>query len=241
LGKFIDLTGKEFGRLKVIKRAENDKYGHSMWWCQCDCLGEDSLKIFKGDNLIRCVSKSCGCWRKDNARILFKKYNTYDLSSKFGIGYTSNTNIMFYFDLDDYSLIKNYCWFEDKDGYIVTHDDIRISMHRLVTSCPDDMEVDHEFHNRYDNRKEFLRIVTRSQNCMNMSLKSNNTSGVTGVCFSKSNEKWYAYIDKEGERINLGYYDNFNIAVKIRRQAEIEYFGEYRYMGEQLSSEKKLS
>ncbi|MDD4411976.1 MAG: hypothetical protein PHO58_05760, partial [Bacilli bacterium] len=120
-------------------------------------------------------------------------------------------------------------------------DDIRISMHRLVTSCPDDMEVDHEFHNRYDNRKEFLRIVTRSQNCMNMSLKSNNTSGVTGVCFSKSNEKWYAYIDKEGERINLGYYDNFNIAVKIRRQAEIEYFGEYRYMGEQLSSEKKLS
>ena len=38
----------------------------------------------------------------------FKKYNTYDLSGEYGIGYTSKGE-EFYFDLDDYDKIKDYC------------------------------------------------------------------------------------------------------------------------------------
>ena len=43
---------------------------------------------------------------------LFSKTNKYDLSGEYGIGYDSNGQ-KFYFDLEDYDKIKNYCWYED--------------------------------------------------------------------------------------------------------------------------------
>ena len=43
-----------------------------------------------------------------------KKYNKYDLSGEYGIGWTSNTNQEFYFDLEDYDKIKDYCWIYNK-------------------------------------------------------------------------------------------------------------------------------
>jgi hypothetical protein len=58
MGKFIDLTGKYFGRLKVIERAENEKYGRSMWKCQCKC---GKITVVTGDNLRRKHTESCGC------------------------------------------------------------------------------------------------------------------------------------------------------------------------------------
>ena len=39
--KLIDLTGQRFGKLTVIKRAENAKSNTSpRWLCHCDCGGE---------------------------------------------------------------------------------------------------------------------------------------------------------------------------------------------------------
>ena len=38
-----------------------------------------------------------------------RKENIYDLSGEFGIGYCTNTGSPFYFDLEDYNKIKNYC------------------------------------------------------------------------------------------------------------------------------------
>ena len=34
---FKDLTGQKFGRLTVIKRADNNKNGSTRWLCKCDC------------------------------------------------------------------------------------------------------------------------------------------------------------------------------------------------------------
>ena len=59
--------------------------------------------------------KSCGCLQKESEIKNGKrnhKTNVYDLNGEYGIGWTFNTNKMFYFDLTDYDLIKNYCWFE---------------------------------------------------------------------------------------------------------------------------------
>lgn len=49
----------------------------------------------------------------------YKKYNRYDLNLKdehglYGVGYCFNTGHEFYFDMDDYDKIKDYCWSEDK-------------------------------------------------------------------------------------------------------------------------------
>lgn len=56
--KLIDLTGQRFGRLEVIKRVGNDKWGDSRWLCQCDCKNK---VIVLGYNLKKGNTKSCGC------------------------------------------------------------------------------------------------------------------------------------------------------------------------------------
>lgn len=57
----IDLTGREFGYLIVVERAENDRHGNAQWLCVCRCgkyitVGARSLKANK--------TISCGCKRK---------------------------------------------------------------------------------------------------------------------------------------------------------------------------------
>ena len=65
--RFVDLTGKKFGRLTVIGRAyPNDKYNHANWLCKCDCGTE---KVIKGDSLTRGNTKSCGCLRFGKSRL----------------------------------------------------------------------------------------------------------------------------------------------------------------------------
>jgi len=231
LNKLIDLTGQKFGRLTVIKRVENDKWGAAYWLCKCNCeLGKEF--VVRGGHLRSGMVRSCGCLRIEIATVqskLNKKYNKYDLSNKYGIGYTFKGE-EFYFDLKDFDKIKYYCWYLNSLKYVVTNLNKKILfMHRLVTNCPDNMEVDHEFHEPWDNRKEFLRIVNRSQNEMNNSLASNNTSGVTGVSWHNQSGKWIAQIGFNNTLINLGYFDDFDEAVEVRKNAEIEYFGEYRY------------
>jgi len=92
--------------------------------------------------------------------------------------------------------------------------------------------VDHINHKTYDNQKTNLRIVTNQQNCFNHQMNKNNTSGVTGVWWSNSTNKWIAEIKLNYKKIHLGSFDNINDAAKIRKEAEIKYFGEYRYKGD---------
>lgn len=62
MSNFKDLTGKRFYRLYVIKRVENNKYGNSMWLCQCDCGNQVSVR---GDSLTKGNTKSCGCLNRE--------------------------------------------------------------------------------------------------------------------------------------------------------------------------------
>jgi hypothetical protein len=59
--KLIDLKGKKFGRLTVIKRVENR--GNDIYWlCKCDC---GNTKTIFGGSLKRGLTKSCGCLAKE--------------------------------------------------------------------------------------------------------------------------------------------------------------------------------
>lgn len=227
--KFVDLTGQQFERLKVIKRVENSKKGEIQYLCKCDCDGENSEKIIRGYQMQNGSIQSCGCLQKEIMSELFKKHNTYDLSGEYGIGYTLKDK-PFYFDLEDYNLIKDYCWYKDNDGYIVSKsEDEFIKMHRLVMNCPSGMDVDHIYHQTYDNRKNELRIVTRSQNSMNQIIKKNNTSGFKGICWDKENDKWLASIMLNYKNINLGRFNDINDAINVRKEAEEKYFKEHNY------------
>ena len=48
---------------------------------------------------------------------------------------------------------------------------------------------------------------------------------IPGVCWSKSNNKYKAYIKIDNKQHHLGYYDNLEDAIQARRQAEEELKG----------------
>lgn len=83
--------------------------------------------------------------------------------------------------------------------------------------------LDHINHNRSDNSLANLRDVPQSVNQKNKSKSTRNTSGVTGVCFSKSRGKWYALITVDLKRIHIGYYDTLEEAALERLEAELTY------------------
>lgn len=62
MAKLIDETGKRYGYLTVIQRAENTKEGRAVWLCKCDCGNE--VKVL-GKHLRSGNTKSCGCYKKE--------------------------------------------------------------------------------------------------------------------------------------------------------------------------------
>lgn len=235
-----DLTGKRFGRLTVIEQAEDyitSSGTHiARWCCKCDCGKYITLK---GTMVKNGYTKSCGCLHIESAIQNCKdrcKFNIYDMSQDFGVGYASNTNSKFMFDKEDYDKICNYCWYENEQGYLLSNNKTncskKIRMHRLIMGLEDfhyDFYVDHINHNTMDNRKSNLRIVTNQQNCFNHKIASNNTSGITGVTWNKVSKKWAAQIAYNQKVIPLGLYDTIEEAIKIRQEAEDKYFAQYSY------------
>lgn len=185
------------------------------------------------------ATKSCGCLHSEVASETAKtkishgkKYNKYDLTGEFGIGYTTKGE-EFYFDLDDYDKIKEYCWYKDNKGYIIACDiysesKAAIRQHRLINEPSDWQVVDHINGCKNDNRKKNLRNVGQCDNTKNRGISINNTSGHTGVSYNKRNKKWTARIGYNDKKIFLGYYKTFIEAVDAREKAEKEYFKENR-------------
>lgn len=228
-----DLTGRQFGRLKVLERAEdvvNSRGEHiAMWLCQCSCENHNIVTV-RGNNLTKQNgTKSCGCLQKENTSTAKKKYNIYDLSSEYGVGWTSNTNKAFYFDLEDYDKIKDYCWVESVDNGVS-----RLTSYNPETKKTIRMHIllgyknhDHIDKNELNNMSGNLRACTHQQNDFNRGLYNNNTSGITGVCWHKSAKKWMASIMIDGKDVYLGVFVNKNDAIKARLEAEQKYFGEF--------------
>lgn len=56
--QFVNLIGKRFGQLIIIKQSNNNKSNKIMWLCRCDCGNE---KTICGGDLKNGRTKSCGC------------------------------------------------------------------------------------------------------------------------------------------------------------------------------------
>lgn len=71
-----DLTGRQFGRWTVLKRAENRIKNNSQhiryWLCRCQCGTEREVCE---KNLISGISKSCGCARKEKQKMIYPVEN----------------------------------------------------------------------------------------------------------------------------------------------------------------------
>mgnify|MGYP003465097337 FL=1 len=89
--------------------------------------------------------------------------------------------------------------------------------------------IDHISGKRNDNRKYNLRNANYSTNMMNSGISKNNTSGVRGVNYDRDTGQWRVRIQVNNKRISLGSFSDIEKAIRVRRQAEEKYFGEYAY------------
>lgn len=84
-------------------------------------------------------------------------------------------------------------------------------------------EIDHDNRDRSDNRPSNLIERTHAENMKNQAIRSNNTSGVGGVCWNVRQKCWVSRISHDGRRIYLGKFDSFDAAADARRKAEAQY------------------
>jgi hypothetical protein len=61
-----NLVGKRFGRLKILKEYGRTKDGRAKWLCICSCGNKIPVLT---NNLTRRHTQSCGCLRKDQAKL----------------------------------------------------------------------------------------------------------------------------------------------------------------------------
>jgi hypothetical protein len=214
VGKLIELSGKIFGHLTVIRFDHYDRRRVAHWLCKCDCGNEC---VVDGHSLRRGHTKSCG---KAN-----HKSNMYYTENGYICCELINTGRFCKVDKEDYEKIKNMVWYEDNGYAKATVDGHHIRMHRLIMDTPSDMFVDHINHDTLDNRKANLRNVTPAQNAMNTRPRSNNR----GVSWCKITKKWHAQISVGGKTISLGRFSDMSEAIKKRKEAEEKYYGEFRY------------
>jgi hypothetical protein len=123
----------------------------------------------------------------------------------------------------------------DKDGYVC----IKINKkaykeHRLIYIyhygvCPD--FIDHMNCVRDDNRIENLRLATSAQNVFNAPLRKDNASGVKGVCWHKTTNKWIAQISVCGKRKHLGLFEDLELAELVAIEARNKFHKEFANHG----------
>ncbi len=105
--------------------------------------------------------------------------------------------------------------------------DVGYLAHRIIwkmVTGRDPVGVDHINGVPNDNRWCNLREANHFVNGRNYGLGKHNTSGTTGVSFSKEMKRWHAYIqDGNSKRVDLGYFHLLEDAAAARREAEVRF------------------
>ena len=151
------------------------------------------------------------------------------MGSKIAIGRGRFTLV----DAMDHQYLSDYStWHISKNGYVTGHipksgkTGKNIYMHRLIAQRMNldlKYDVDHKNRNKLDNRRDNIRIATRSQQTANRIY--HNKYGFRGV--SKTFNTWWAKI-KVGDRIlYLGSHKTAADAARAYDVAAIQYYGDF--------------
>ena len=128
-----DLIGKKFGKLTILEEFTKNKKTYCI--CKCDCDNK-TIKEVRKDGILNHTTVSCGCKRNH-------KYNTYNLTNDYGIGYTEKGE-EFYFDLEDYDKIKTRYWHfkekyirssKKKEEKILKNIPKEVLLHKFILNC----------------------------------------------------------------------------------------------------------
>lgn len=208
-----DLSGKVFGNLTVIS-FNHRKGSRYLWNCLCTC---GTFTKSDRSSLVGGKAKSCGCVRVGRIKTALTKHGKSDTRFyKIWQGMKKRclnpkaTSYKFY-GAKGIKVCDRWLSFENFEA-------------DMWQGYEDNLTLD-----RIDNSEGYninnCRWVSMSVQDYNKPISNRNNSGCVGVYFDKKLNKWRAYIGVEKQRINLGSFENFECAVKARKQAEKDYYG----------------
>lgn len=215
---FIDLTDRKYGKLKVINRV-GFQNGRTIWNCICDCGNECNATT---NDLTSGKKKSCGCLKSEKT---IETFTTHGLSKERihkewrGILHRcKNSSASHYENYGGRGITVCDEWKEDFMAFYEWS---------MQNGYADNLTLD-----RKDNDKGYspdnCRWVTHMENCHNRGKRKDcksSHSGVRKTVFRSGNVKYRATICVNYKKINLGYFDTEEEAVKARIEAEKKYWG----------------
>lgn len=120
---------------------------------------------------------------------------------------------------------------KERGYHVISVDWVTYGAHRLAWFYTHGkwpkLEIDHENGVRNDNRMTNLREADDAQQSWNSGIRSDSSTGITGVSKLSGDKGYRAYIQKHGKVQYLGNYPKLEDATAVRRAAEIEKFGEF--------------
>lgn len=203
---YEDITGKRFGDLTAIRRAESVN-GKTMWLCRCDCGNEivAEKQALKTGRII-----SCGCKKTGQRGRVFKDITGQRFGRLTAIEPTKRR------DCKGSVFWKCRC---DCGGETeVTEDSLRTG--NTVSCGCRKQEIQ-------ENIRDNLTFVdgTCIDYLRSRKSRSDNKSGFRGVY--RIGDKYRVNIGFQSKRYYLGTYDNYEEAVSVRQDAEKELHERY--------------
>lgn len=217
----VDLKGKVYGRLTVIKESnERAKNGHIVWICECKCGKETKAP---SGHLKSGHTRSCGCLHKER---------TVKHSTTHGLRQHPLYNV--------HSSMKNRCTNPKSKAY-------RNYGGRGIKVCDRWLESFENFYediiegyikglqlDRIDNdgdySKENCRWVTPQQNSMNRGVNRKGSSIYKGVILDKISRKWVSKFKQNGKVHYIGTFTLETEAALAYNKKALELNGEYAYL-----------
>ena len=117
------------------------------------------------------------------------------------------------------------------NGYIyVCIDGNSIGIHRVIYMMhygylPS--QIDHWDNNSLNNCIENLRAANFATNQWNRPLQKNNTSGYKNVFWNKNTKNWQVQIRANNKKINIGYFNDIELADLVAQEARTKYHGNF--------------
>ena len=121
------------------------------------------------------------------------------------------------------NLANGYTWYHVDGNQYRGH---IIAWLYMMGSFPDS-DIDHKDRDGFNNKWDNLREATQSQNCANKTARVDNPTGVKGVSWEGSRNKWVASIGVNYRKIKIGRFERIEDAKAAYDAAAEKYFGEF--------------
>jgi hypothetical protein len=201
------LIGKRFGMLYVVEKASSSERG-IMYNCLCDC---GNKKLLSAGDLKSGKYKSCGCMKRKD--ITGEKSGALTAVRATGQRKIIGGNKQMLWE----------CRCECGKSIFLTVGEFHNSGYKSC-GCMQYKNMDKRL---IPIRKQNIVDDTNLGIIKSKKINKNNTSGVRGVYYNKKTKKWKAGLVFQKKYYHLGYFKIKKDAIKARKTAEVEYFGQY--------------